>query len=58
MTVRQVRRLECVHCPESEVHSTGSTLYVICPFQSGVRRLNDWCNLPEKEWLILSKNKK
>jgi len=57
MTVQHVR-LFCVGCPEGEVHSTGSMLCVICPFQNGVRQLNDCCNLPEREWLILSKNKK
>ena len=56
MTVQRVR-LACVDCSEGEIHSTGSVLYVICPFQRGVRQLNDWCNLPEREWLILSKNK-
>lgn len=48
----------CVDCPEGEIHSTGSLLYVICPFQGGVKQLNDVCNLPEKEWLILRQNKK
>ena len=39
----------CRDCPDSEIHGTGSTLWISCRFQSGWRDINAVCNLPEKE---------
>jgi len=51
-------RQECLRCPDGEVHSTGSTLYIICKHQKGVRQINDRCNLSlEKQWLLRENQK-
>jgi len=43
-----VRNRFCKDCPDSEVHATGSTLWVSCRFQSGWRSISSQCNLPKK----------
>jgi len=40
----------CKDCSDSEVHGTGSTLWVSCKLQNGTwRDINSTCNLPEAE---------
>jgi hypothetical protein len=39
----------CRDCPEVTVHSTGSQLWVSCPYQPGWRDINSICNLPEEK---------
>ena len=41
-------KIDCLHCPDSRVVSTGSTLIIYCPFQQGTRNINDVCNLEKK----------
>ena len=42
-----VRNRFCMDCPDSKVHTTGSTLWLSCRFQSGWRDIDSQCNLPE-----------
>ena len=44
-----IRQKECIHCSDSKVISTGSTLIVYCPYQKGSRTINDTCNLERKQ---------
>lgn len=44
-------RRDCLRCPSGEVHNTGSTLVIFCAFQSGIRQINDVCNLPESNFV-------
>ena len=36
----------CQDCPDSKVHEIGSTLWLSCRFQSGLRDFSAQCNLP------------
>jgi hypothetical protein len=40
-----VSRRFCRDCPDAEVHSTGSQLWISCRFQQGWRDINAECNL-------------
>ncbi|WNZ29409.1 MAG: hypothetical protein IAX21_00630 [Candidatus Bathyarchaeota archaeon] len=39
----------CRECPDSEIHQTGSLLWVSCKFQSGWRSINSVCNFPNQK---------
>ena len=50
------KKLYCQDCGDGEAHSTGSIIVIFCPYQKGVRQLNDVCNVPEEKWLNGSLN--
>ena len=44
----RIRKRDCLTCPDSTTHQTGSQIWLSCKLQDGWRDINSVCNL-EKE---------
>jgi hypothetical protein len=43
------KKPDCLRCPDSMTHPTGSQIWLSRPFQKGWRDINTVCNLTEEQ---------